>query len=97
MAVLDASGAVWTKKHGIRIPYTDTKGRRRYYVPDFRVEIGGGVFVEEVKGYGGKNVPAKTAAAEAWCAERGWTFIMLNSIQGVQTPPDPRSRTQEVE
>lgn len=93
MEVLDASGAVWTKKHGIRIPYTDTKGRRRYYVPDFRVEIDGVTFIEEVKGYRGKNVQAKTAAAEAWCAEQGWMFVMLDSRGGVQTPPGSRIRT----
>lgn len=91
MEVLDTAGVTWTKSHGLRIPYTDTKGRHRYYVPDFLVEIEGLTVVEEVKGYKGKNFQVKTAAAEEWCRGKGWVFILIDTREGVHT--DPRGVT----
>ena len=43
----------WTKKHGIVIPWIDTKGKRHNYRPDFLVEyVDGSVGLIEVKGKG---------------------------------------------
>ena len=53
MAELEADALVdaWTKNHGIRIPYIDSKSKKREYRPDFLVRLGtGAVQLREVKG-----------------------------------------------
>jgi len=46
MIKLNDMGLTWTKKHGIKIPYTDLNGNNHLYVPDFLVD---NKFIKEVK------------------------------------------------
>lgn len=87
METLDDLGLRWTKKHGIRIPYRDVKGRTRYYIPDFLVGVGDRLLLEEVKGYKGVNFNLKTEAAKAWCEEKGMGFQVLDSLSSCTEPP----------
>lgn len=79
MKVLDAAGVSWTKNHHLRIPYINTLGAPRFYVPDFRVEGGSKVTLIEIKGYHSPNVVLKHQAAEVWCQDQGWSFQVLSS------------------
>jgi hypothetical protein len=71
----------WTKNHGIRIPYLDTKGHKREYRPDFLVRIvGGEVQLHEVKGghlIDNPNTVSKFDAAKRWCADRDIKFEIV--------------------
>jgi type III restriction enzyme len=54
----------------LRIPYHDTQGYLRHYVPDFVVRTQRGYFLLEPKGEGWdslEDVRAKDEAAEEWC------------------------------
>ena len=46
MIQLDSLGMRWTKKHGIKIKYIDSKQNLRHYIPDFLI---GDDIIEEVK------------------------------------------------
>lgn len=81
MLQLDANDDVmsWTKNHGIRIPYV--YNGQRMYVPDFRVETRDGlVIVMEAKGYEFEPAKcrAKADAAETFCDDMGWTYLVVN-------------------
>lgn len=71
----------------LRIPYHDTNGYLRHYLPDFIVKTKEGRFyLLETKGEGWDEqvtVQAKTSAAQDWCekvseltADR-WTFLKI--------------------
>ena len=81
MEQLDRLGARWTKRHGIRIPYTARDGRAREYVPDFLVEYEHGgealTILEEVKGYFSENDMIKARYARDWCRERGYLYSLI--------------------
>jgi hypothetical protein len=62
-------GHAVTKKHGIRIPYTDPNGLERTYIPDF-LSLDGKVLYE-VKGYETPVDREKWRAATAWCDKNG--------------------------
>jgi len=89
MQVLDAASVKWTKKHGIRIPYIDSKSRRRYYIPDFKIDCGETVVIEEVKGYKGKNYNLKCQAAREYCMARGWLYFILDSLATISVWEPP--------
>jgi hypothetical protein len=76
-ALIDA----WTKNHGIRIPYLDSKAKKREYRPDFLVrKVGGEVALIETKGSHLMDHPdtiAKFDAAKRWCSERGIEFEVV--------------------
>jgi hypothetical protein len=67
----------WTKKHGIRIPYTSSKGVKTYYVPDFLVYRNGIYSLEEVKGWLSLSVKEKAKVAISFCREKGYTYLLL--------------------
>lgn len=78
---LDASPLVkmWTKKHGIRIPYKVGK-RRHHYLPDIVVEYHDGRrYLEEVKGFVHDRMffGAKNAAAIFYCSTVNMTFRLI--------------------
>lgn len=86
MERLEADGTVrkWTKKHGISIPWNDSKGRHHRYRPDFLVEYTHGrLELIEVKGANlidSASVQRKREAAERWCKRRQMDY----SIQTIQ-------------
>jgi hypothetical protein len=71
----------WTKKHGIKIPYTYLGLFIRNYLPDFLVEYNDGS--KEL--HEGKGLPLlfwsstkeKRAAAQKWCKERGMRYKVV--------------------
>ena len=81
MTELDEAGLTWTKKHGVVIPYLDSKGHKRRYYPDFQVTdpATGQTWIEEVKGYETPLDLIKYSAARPFCQSKGWDFRVLNS------------------
>lgn len=77
MKELDAEGVNWERHHNIVISYLDQKGDCRRYIPDFVVDRGGKVVIEEIKGYASDLDVLKFAAATEFCVERGWEFLVL--------------------
>src|SRR3989338_5566742 len=71
----------WTKKHGIKIPYTFLGLFTRHYLPDFLVEYNDGS--KEI--HEGKGLPllfwdstkAKRAAAQNWCRAHGMKYKVI--------------------
>lgn len=65
-----------TKKHDLRIPYVDSEGVERTYVPDF---IGlEEKIVFEVKGQVDVNVGLKQAALDAWSTINGYETVFVD-------------------
>jgi hypothetical protein len=77
----DPDVEAWTKEHGIRIPYVDSKSITRGYRPDFLVRMGsGGIELHEVKGghlIENPTTKKKFEAAKRWCEARGITFVVV--------------------
>lgn len=71
----------WTKKHGIKIPYSFLGIFKRYYLPDFLVEYNDGS--KEI--HEGKGLPllfwdstkAKRVAAQEWCKFHGMKYKVV--------------------
>ncbi len=71
----------WTKKHGIKIPYTFLGVFKRNYLPDFLVEYNDSS--KEI--HEGKGLPllfwdstkAKRAAAQGWCKVHGMRYKVI--------------------
>lgn len=71
----------WTKKHGIKIPYSFLGIFKRYYLPDFLVEYNDGS--KEI--HEGKGLPllfwdstkAKRSAAQEWCKSYGMKYKVV--------------------
>lgn len=82
MSYLDSNPAVakWTKKHGIKIPYTFL-GFKRDYLPDFLVEMkGGSKEIHETKGLPfllWLSVKVKRQSAEEWCKNWGYKYKFI--------------------
>lgn len=80
MGRLEQDGEVvkWQKRHGISIPWIDTRGRKCSYRPDFLVEyFDGRKALIEVKAAALIDSPAvqrKRRAAEEWCRKRGMAY-----------------------
>jgi len=76
----DAAVVKWTKKHGIKIPYTFL-GIRRYYIPDFVVEYRDGTKeIHETKGLPlllWLSTKLKGQSAQDFCAARGWRYKQI--------------------
>ena len=87
MARLEQDGAVakWQKRHGISIPWVDTRGRKCSYHPDFLVEYADGrKALIEVKAAALVDSPAvqrKRSAAAEWCRKRGMTYEIATMPQ----------------
>jgi len=82
----------------LRIPYHDSQGYLRHYVPDFVAKTREGYFLLEPKGTGWDqqaDTPVKVQAAKEWCAKvseltgERWTFakILQPDFQRFQTLP----------
>lgn len=77
MQYLDSKNLIWTKKHGIKIPYINIKGINSYYVPDFLIDKN---IIVETKGYfKGKRDLLKIPAALGYCKDSHFNFIYLRS------------------
>ena len=68
----------WQKRHGISIPWIDTRGRKCNYRPDFLVEYDDGrkvlIEVKNPAMIDSPSVLRKRSAAEEWCRRRGMTY-----------------------
>ena len=82
----------------LRIPYHDSQGYLRHYVPDFVAKTREGYFLLEPKGTGWDqqaDTPVKVQAAKEWCAKvseltgERWTFakILQPDFQRFQALP----------
>lgn len=70
----DDNDVKWTKKHKIRIPYTNTSGQKTYYVPDFFINEN---TIEEIKGWVKDADIQKAKIAIEFCKIRGWNYNFL--------------------
>ena len=76
----DAAVVKWTKKHGIKIPYTFLRFRR-HYLPDFLVEYRNGTReIHETKGLPlllWLSTKLKRQSAEAFCKTQGFRYKQI--------------------
>jgi hypothetical protein len=72
-----AEGKRVTKKHNVRIRYTDENGIERTYIPDFVAPNDRVIY--EIKGYETITDRLKAEACEQWCSENGWSYSLLDS------------------
>lgn len=78
MKFFDDNNFVWTKRHGIRIPYINEKGLNSYYVPDFKiVDNLGVIIIEEVKGWIKENDVLKALAGIEYCKNNDLIYRFL--------------------
>ena len=77
---------MWTKKHGIKIPYK-ALFVTRHYLPDFLVEFNdGSKEMHETKGLPllfWTSTAMKREVAEAYCKERGWKYKLITKDKEV--------------
>jgi hypothetical protein len=75
----------WTKRHGIKIPYTFL-GIRKTYLPDFLVTYQSGAQeLHETKGAGfltWLTTHAKRVAGDKWCKERNMKYVFIENSKG---------------
>jgi hypothetical protein len=72
---------IWTKKHGIRIPYKNSKGINTYYVPDFLIIIDNIKILEETKGWMKKEILRKLVVTKDFCKKNKFAYnFYLNTI-----------------
>lgn len=70
----DKSVKTWTKRHGIKIPYS-FNNQIKNYVPDFYIELNDGeIIIEETKGNVTNVDLIKKDYAEIYCSHRNWTY-----------------------
>jgi hypothetical protein len=77
MKFFDENDIIWTKKHGIRIPYVNEKGLNTYYVPDFRIIENDKIIIEEVKGWIKKNDKLKAEVGIEYCKKNNYIYRFL--------------------
>jgi hypothetical protein len=81
----DAAVVKWTKKHGIKIPYTFL-GFRRNYLPDFLVEYRDGTReIHETKGLPlllWLSTKLKSQSAQAFCQRQGFRYKQITKGRG---------------
>jgi len=79
---LDNSVIIWTKKHGIKIPYI-LNNKIKHYVPDFLIKKEDCTILEEVKGYEKSDIKeAKLFALKKFCEENNYT-MMVSSVKEI--------------
>jgi len=82
MVELERDPAVkkWTKRHGVKIPYTFL-GFTRHYLPDFLVEYQDGhKEIHETKGLPlllWLSTKLKRQSAEDFCRQQGWRYKLV--------------------
>lgn len=83
MKELENQNLIWTKKHGIRIPFVNSKNINSYYVPDFLIiDEFGNKTIEEIKGYivensedkKEQNQILKLYAGQKYCQENSFNY-----------------------
>lgn len=82
MTVLE-SGVQWEsgEKGGYRMRYVDWEGRERTYAPDYAIlSTKTLVEVKPKRLWESPSVKSKAEAARAWCAERGWTYQLVDPV-----------------
>jgi hypothetical protein len=81
----DAAVVKWTKKHGIKIPYT-LLGFQRHYLPDFLVEYRDGTReIHETKGLPlllWLSTKLKGQTAQAFCQAQGLRYKLVTKGRG---------------
>lgn len=99
MGYLDSNPSVsrWTKKHGIKIPYTFL-GFKRDYLPDFLVILrDGSKEIHETKGLPfllWLSVKIKRKSAEEWCKNWGYKYKFVTRSQIPFYDPEGLSRLE---
>ncbi len=77
---------VWTKEHGIRIPYKVFGIILRHYLPDFLVTYAdGSKEIHETKGAGflsWVSTHAKRHAGDDWCRQNGMIYRFIENSKG---------------
>lgn len=74
MIYYDERGISWTKKHGIKIPYVNSKGMNSFYIPDFKIVENGFTVIEEIKGWLKEADIIKAHAAIKFCKDKMWLY-----------------------
>lgn len=74
MKEYDDAKMIWTKKHGIKIPFIKNNGVNSYYVPDFLIN---NKTIVEVKGWLKKDDILKAKTAIMWCMTNGYEYHFL--------------------
>lgn len=74
MVELESKSICWTKKHGIRIPYTNSNGKKTFYVPDFLI---GKTEICEIKGWLKEDDELKAKIAIDFCKTNGYSYKFL--------------------
>lgn len=81
----DAAVVKWTKRHGIKIPYTFL-GFRRHYLPDFLVEYRDGTGeIHETKGLPlllWLSTKLKGKSAQTFCEQHGLRYKQITKGRG---------------
>ena len=67
MIYYEKQNIIWTKKHGIRIPYINDNGLNTFYVPDFLIIIDNKKIIEEIKGWIKQADIMKSKVAIEYC------------------------------
>lgn len=77
MVQYNTDDIIWTKKHGIRIPYINENGLSSFYVPDFLIEINNNKIIIETKGYVKKSDILKAESCIEWCRNNDYQYYFL--------------------
>lgn len=82
MMLLNEKSSVvyWTTRHGIHIDYTDYKGKRRRYYPDFVVKFNDGrIDMIETKGWvrDRRLFDEKCRAANQFCEDNNMNYLVI--------------------
>ena len=77
MKEYDDKNLVWTKKHGIKIPFIKNNGVKSFYVPDFLLIINNKKIIVEVKGWLKKDDVLKANSAINWCKDNEYEYCFL--------------------
>lgn len=77
MKFFDENDIIWTKKHGIKIPYINEKEQNTYYVPDFKIIENNKIIIEEIKGWIKENDKLKAIAGIEYCKKNNYIYRFL--------------------
>ena len=86
MGEYDSKNLNWTKKHGIKIPFTKKSGVKSFYVPDFLLIINNKKLIVEVKGWIKDEDVLKAESAINWCKINGYEYCFLLGKKMIMRP-----------
>ncbi len=80
---LSVSGTVWesAETNKFKIEYADASGQIRNYFPDFLVNNKCLVEIKPKNLFKSENVRLKKEAAEKWCAENGYEYLLIEPLK----------------